>query len=62
MHEKFKALKEIENGLSKKETASKYNVALNRISTWLKNKEKIINAVNGKGKKPQDGEPKGRKL
>ena len=33
------------NGLSKKEAASKYNVALNTISTWLKNKEKIINAV-----------------
>ena len=43
VHEKYKALKEIENGLSKKEAASKYKVALNTISTWLKNKEKIIN-------------------
>ena len=49
LHEKYKALKEIENGLFKKEVASKCNVALNTISTWLKNKEKIINAVT-KGK------------
>ena len=49
LHEKYKALKEIENGLSKKEAASKYKVALNTISTWLKNKEKIINAIT-KGK------------
>ena len=52
LHEKYKTLKEIQNGLSKKEAASKYNVALNTISTWLNNKEKIINAVT-KGKKPR---------
>ncbi|PFX21915.1 Tigger transposable element-derived protein 4 [Stylophora pistillata] len=37
--------------------ASNYNVALNTISTWLKNKEKIINAVT-KGK-PKTGNLKG---
>ena len=58
MHEKYKALKEIENGLSKNEAASKYNVALNTISTWLKNKEKIINAVM-KGKNPKTNNLKG---
>lgn len=58
LHEKNKALKEIENGLSKKEAASKYNVALNTISTWLKNKEKIINAVT-KGKNPKTKNLKG---
>lgn len=56
-HEKCKALKEIENGLSKKEAASKYNVALNTISTWLKNK-KIINAIT-KGKNPKTKNLKG---
>lgn len=58
LHEKYKALKEIENGLSKKEAASKYNVALNTISTWLKNKEKIINAIT-KGKNPKTKNLKG---
>lgn len=52
LHEKYKALNEIENGFSKKEAASKYNVTLDTISTWLKNKEKIINAVT-KGKNPK---------
>ena len=61
LHEKYKALKEIQNSLSKKEAASKYNEALNTTSTWLNNKEKIINAVT-KGKKTQDEGPKGRKL
>ena len=51
LHEKYKTLKETQNGLSKKGAASKY-VALNTISTWLNNKEKIINAVT-KGKKPK---------
>ena len=58
LHEKYKALKEIENGLSKKEAASKYNVALNTISTWLKNKEKIINAIT-QGKNPKTKNLKG---
>lgn len=58
LHEKYKALKEIQNGLSKKEAASRYNVALNTISTQLNNKEKIINAVT-KGKKPKTKNLKG---
>ena len=37
-----------------KEAVSKYNVALNTISTWLKNKEKIISALT-KGKNPKGG-------
>ena len=58
LHEKYKALKEIENGLSKKEAASKYKVALNTVSTWLKNKEKIINAIT-KEKNPKTKNKKG---
>lgn len=58
LHEKYKTLKEIQNGLSKKGAASKYNVALNTIFTWLNNKEKIINAVT-KGKKPKTKNLKG---
>ena len=57
LHEKYKALKKIENSLSKNEAASKYNVSLNIISTWLKN-EKIISTVT-KGKTPKTKNLKG---
>ena len=55
LHEKYKTLKEIQNGLSKKGAASKYNVALNTIS-------REDHQCCHKGKKTQDEEPKGRKL
>lgn len=57
LHDKYQALKEIENGLSKKEAASKYDVPLSTISMWFKNK-KIINAVT-KGKNPKTKNLKG---
>ena len=60
LHEKYKALKEIQNDLSKKEAASKFNVALNTISTWLNNREDY--QCCHKGKKTQDKELEGRKL
>lgn len=60
LHEKYKALKEIQNDLSKKEAASKFNVALNTISTWLNNREDY--QCCHKGEKTQDKELEGRKL
>ena len=57
LHEKYKALKEIQNGLSKKEAASKFNVALNTVSTWLNNREDY--QCCHKGKKPKTKNLKG---
>lgn len=42
--EKAKALDDLQNGLSNKEVAKKYNVPKNTLSTWVKNKEKILKA------------------
>ena len=44
---KYQALKKIERGVPKKDVAAEYNVACNTISTWLKNKEKIMKAFEG---------------
>ena len=53
--DKYQALKDIETGLSKKEVARKHDVPLSTLSTWFKNKEKIINAVTqGKGCKTKN--------
>ena len=53
--DKYQALKDIETGLSKKEVARKHDVPLSTLSTWFKNKEKIINAVTqGKGRKTKN--------
>ena len=40
--EKCKALKDLENGLSNKDVATKYGVQRNTVSTWVKNKHKLI--------------------
>ena len=53
--DKYQALNDIETGLSKKEVARKHDVPLSTLSTWFKNKEKIINAVTqGKGRKTKN--------
>ena len=39
--EKCKALKDLENGLSNKDVATKYGVPQNTVSTWVKNKDKL---------------------
>ena len=38
--EKYKILRDLEKGLSKKDVAEKYGVPRNTISTWVKNKSK----------------------
>ena len=39
--EKCKALKDLENGLSNKDVATKYGVPQNTVLTWIKNKHKL---------------------
>ena len=44
LKEKYEALKDLEKGLSNKDVAVKYGIPRNTVSTWLKNKEKIVSA------------------
>ena len=44
LREKAQALKHIEKGLSNKEVVAKYNVPKNTISTWIKNKDKVLSS------------------
>ena len=43
--EKCKALKDLEKGISNKDVAEKYGVPKNTVSTWVKNKEKLLSAL-----------------
>ena len=47
--EKQKALKDLENGLLNKDVATKYGVARNIVSTWVKNKHKLTDSLGKKG-------------
>ena len=47
--EKCKALKDLENGLSNKDVATKYGVPRNTVSTWFKNKHKLTASLEKKG-------------
>ena len=47
--EKFKALKDLENGFSNKGFATKYSVPRNTVSTWVKNKHKLTASLEKKG-------------
>ncbi|XP_065674129.1 tigger transposable element-derived protein 4-like [Hydra vulgaris] len=58
--EKCKALKDLETGMSNKEVAKKYGVPKNTLSTWIKNKTKLLtslekNGTNSKRKKLRSG-------
>ena len=46
--EKFKALKDLGNGLSNKGFATKYGVPRNTVSTWVKNKHKLTASLKKK--------------
>ena len=43
--EKCQALKDLEKGESSKDVAAKYNIPKNTLSTWAKNKEKLLDAL-----------------
>ena len=47
--EKCKALKDLENGLSNKDVATKYGVPRNTVLTWVKNKHKLTASLEKKG-------------
>ena len=61
LREKCQALKDLEKGESKKDVAAKYNVPKNTLSAWVKNKEKLSDALkkgtNVKRQKFQSGNP-----
>ena len=47
VRQKYEALKLLEKGRAKKNVAAQFKVPPNTISTWLKNKEKIVRAFEG---------------
>ena len=49
--EKYAALKEVEEGSSKSQIATKYGIPKNTLSTWIKSKEKIFEAMKTQGNK-----------
>ena len=57
LKEKCQALKDLESSsLSKSEVAAKYGIPRNTLSTWIKNKQKILSALE------QGSNPKRQKL
>ena len=46
---KCKALKHLEKGMANKDVAAKYGVTKNTLSTWVKNKHKLITSLEKKG-------------
>ena len=44
--DKYKALKELEDGKTKLQVAARYGIPKSTLSTWLKNKHKIFEATN----------------
>ena len=51
---KCKAIKEIEKGLSNKDTPLKYDVSKSIISIWVKNKDKFLQGLEAPGKVIQE--------
>ena len=47
--EKYSALKEVEEGKSKSKVALKYGIPKNTLSTWIKNKSEIFEAMMKQG-------------
>ena len=51
MKERYVALKEVEEGSSKSQVAMKYGIPKNKLSTWIKNKEKNFQFMKMQGNK-----------
>ena len=51
--EKCQALRGLENGISNKNVAEKYEVTEDTVSTWLENKEKLFTALEKSSNKRQ---------
>ena len=45
LREKSQAVKDLEKEMSNKGIAAKYGVRSNTLSTWVKNKEKLLNSL-----------------
>ena len=45
---KYKALKDLEKGMTNKDVAAKYGVPKNTLSTWMKNKHKLTTSLEKK--------------
>ena len=45
LREKCQALKDLEKGMSNKDVSAKYNVPKNTLSTWLRNKKKLMDSL-----------------
>ena len=45
LREKCQVLKDLQKGESNKDVAAKYNVPKNTLSTWVKKKQKLFNAL-----------------
>ena len=56
LKEKYDALKDLEKDASNRSVAKKYNIPKNTLSTWVKNKHKIMSSLNG------GNNPKSKKL
>ena len=59
--EKYKAIKDVDNGIKKSVVANNLGIPLNTLSTWLKNRGKIEeavyqNAVVGQRKRRRTGQ------
>ena len=46
---KYKALKDLEKGMTNKDAAAKSRVQKNTLSTWLKNEHKLTTSLEKKG-------------
>ena len=46
---KYAALMEIERGVANKDVSKKFNVSKNTLSTWKKNRDKIVTAFKSSG-------------
>ena len=49
--EKYTALNEVEEGSSKPQVAIKYGIPKNTLSTWIKSKDKMFEAMKTQGNK-----------
>ena len=53
--ERYAALKEVEEGLSKSQAAMKYDIPKNTLSTWIKSKEKMFESMKTQVSDASDG-------
>ena len=45
LREKYQALKDLEKGMSNKDSGVKYDIPKNTLSIWVKNREKLLDSL-----------------